>query len=74
MACRFPELVVDSLDPEAPAASRAEVRAQDAEPARLLAPGRTRADVGRSGTEGRHVPADPEGNEPCLLRRRLDPL
>jgi hypothetical protein len=126
MACRFSELVLDSRDPETPAASWAEVlgyevlgreedggaeigpaagfggpaptivlapvaeptpgevrlhvdvgpsdRDQDAELARLLALGATRADVGRSGDESFHVLADPEGNEFCLLRRRLDPL
>jgi hypothetical protein len=49
-------------------------REQDAELARLLGLGATRADVGQSGTEGWHVLADPEGNEFCLLKRRLDPL
>jgi catechol 2,3-dioxygenase-like lactoylglutathione lyase family enzyme len=56
-------------------------RDQDAELARLLALGATRADVGqregRAGEQGVvswHVLADPEGNEFCLLRRRLDPL
>ena len=34
----------------------------------------TRADVGQTGDEGWHVLADPEGNEFCLLKRRLDPL
>ena len=32
------------------------------------------ADVGQTGDEGWHVLADPEGNEFCLLERRLDPL
>jgi catechol 2,3-dioxygenase-like lactoylglutathione lyase family enzyme len=49
-------------------------RDQDAELERLLALGATRADVGQSGDESWHVLADPEGNEFCLLRRRLDPL
>jgi catechol 2,3-dioxygenase-like lactoylglutathione lyase family enzyme len=56
-------------------------RDQDAELERLLELGATRADVGqRVGGEGTdegvswHVLADPEGNEFCLLRRRLDPL
>jgi hypothetical protein len=49
-------------------------RDQDAELERLLALGATRADVGQSGAESWHVLADPEGNEFCLLRRRLDPL
>ena len=48
-------------------------RDQDAELERLLALGATRADVGQTGDEGWHVLADPEGNEFCLLRRRLEP-
>jgi hypothetical protein len=32
------------------------------------------ADVGQTGTEGWHCLADPEGNEFCLLRTRLQPL
>ena len=124
MACRFSELSVDSLDPEALAAFWAAVldyrvlsrkdgvveigpeagfggpaptlvfapvadptpgkvrlhidlnatdREQAAELERLLALGATRADVGQRGDEGWHVLADPEGNEFCLLRRRLEP-
>jgi predicted enzyme related to lactoylglutathione lyase len=49
-------------------------RDQDEELERLLALGATRADVGQTGGEGWHVLADPEGNEFCLLKRRLDPL
>jgi hypothetical protein len=49
-------------------------REQDAELERLLALGATRADVGQTGDEGWHVLADPEGNQFCLLKRRLDPL
>ena len=49
-------------------------RDQDAELERLLGLGAVRADVGQSGNEGWHVLADPEGNEFCLLGRRLDPL
>ena len=49
-------------------------RDQDAELARLLGLGATPADVGQSGDESFHVLADPEGNESCLLDRRLDPL
>ena len=48
-------------------------REQDAELERLLALGATRADVGQTGAESWHVLADPEGNEFCLLRRRLEP-
>lgn len=32
------------------------------------------ADIGQTGEEPWHVLADPEGNEFCLLRARLDPL
>ena len=49
-------------------------RDQDAELQRLLDLGATPADVGQTGDEGWHVLADPEGNEFCLLARRLDPL
>jgi len=48
-------------------------RDQDAELERLLALGATRADVGQTGAEGWHVLADPEGNEFCLLKSRLEP-
>ena len=49
-------------------------RDQDAELKRLLALGARRADVGQTGHESWHVLADPEGNEFCLLRTRLQPL
>jgi len=49
-------------------------RGQEAELERLLALGAGPADVGQSGTESWHVLADPEGNEFCLLRTRLQPL
>jgi hypothetical protein len=49
-------------------------RDQDAELERLLGLGATRADVGQTGEESWRVLADPEGNEFCLLKRRLDPL
>lgn len=48
-------------------------REQDAELERLLALGARPAEVGQTGEEQWHVLADPEGNEFCLLRRRLDP-
>jgi catechol 2,3-dioxygenase-like lactoylglutathione lyase family enzyme len=41
---------------------------------RLLAIGAVPTDIGQSGSESWHVLADPEGNEFCLLRRRLDPV
>ncbi|MEV7465568.1 VOC family protein [Streptomyces kronopolitis] len=49
-------------------------RDQDAELARLLALGARPVDIGQTGTESWHVLADPEGNEFCLLRTRLQPL
>jgi catechol 2,3-dioxygenase-like lactoylglutathione lyase family enzyme len=48
-------------------------RDQAAELERLIAIGATLADIGQTGDESWHVLADPEGNEFCLLRRRLDP-
>ena len=44
---------------------------QEAELDRLLAAGARRADIGQTGNESWHVLADPEGNEFCLLRRRV---
>ena len=49
-------------------------REQDAELERLLELGARRADVGQSGEQSWHVLADPEGNEFCLLRRRVAPV
>ena len=49
-------------------------RDQDAELQRLLAAGARPVDVGQTGEESWHVLADPEGNEFCLLRRRVDPV
>jgi catechol 2,3-dioxygenase-like lactoylglutathione lyase family enzyme len=49
-------------------------RDQDAELARLLSLGATPSDVGQGEPSEQmtwHVLADPEGNEFCLLRRRL---
>lgn len=46
-------------------------RDQDAELTRLLAAGAVIADIGQTGEENWHVLRDPEGNEFCLLRRRL---
>ena len=40
---------------------------------RLLRIGARPADVGQTGEESWHVLADPEGNEFCLLRRRISP-
>ncbi|MFI1918164.1 VOC family protein [Nocardia sp. NPDC020380] len=52
----------------------ADDRDQDAELERLLAAGARKVDVGQPDDASWHVLADPEGNEFCLLRRRLDPL
>ncbi|WP_369142227.1 VOC family protein [Streptomyces sp. R44] len=49
-------------------------RDQDAELERLLALGAEPVDIGQTGAENWHVLADPEGNEFCLLHRRLKPL
>jgi hypothetical protein len=49
-------------------------RDQDAELQRLLAAGARPADVGQTGAESWHVLADPEGNEFCLLHRRVPPV
>ncbi|MEV6841978.1 VOC family protein [Actinoplanes sp. NPDC051411] len=49
-------------------------RDQGAELERLLGLGAGRPDIGQSGDEPWHVLSDPEGNEFCLLKRRLDPL
>ncbi|RZU32783.1 VOC family protein [Blastococcus saxobsidens] len=48
-------------------------RDQDAELQRLLELGAAPADVGQGPGATWHVLTDPEGNEFCLLRRRLDP-
>jgi catechol 2,3-dioxygenase-like lactoylglutathione lyase family enzyme len=49
-------------------------RDQEAELARLLGLGATRADVGQTGEESWQVLADPEGNVFCLLASRVAPL
>ncbi|MFF4380952.1 VOC family protein [Kitasatospora sp. NPDC001547] len=49
-------------------------RDQDAELRRLLALGAVPVDVGQGGDVSWHVLGDPEGNEFCLLRRRLPPV
>ena len=49
-------------------------RDQGAELDRLLKLGAGRPDIGQTGEEPWHVLSDPEGNEFCLLKRRLDPL
>ncbi|WP_327089831.1 VOC family protein [Nonomuraea sp. NBC_01738] len=49
-------------------------RDQDAELERLLKIGARPADIGQTGQEQWHVLLDPEGNEFCLLKARLNPL
>jgi hypothetical protein len=49
-------------------------RDQASELERLLGLGARPADIGQTGEEPWHVLSDPEGNEFCLLRSRLDPL
>ena len=49
-------------------------RDQDAELERLLAAGAELVDIGQPDQASWHVLADPEGNEFCLLKRRIDPL
>ncbi|MEU0841617.1 VOC family protein [Streptomyces sp. NPDC005962] len=49
-------------------------RDQDAELERLLAAGAERIDIGQPAEASWHVLADPEGNEFCLLKGRLNPV
>jgi catechol 2,3-dioxygenase-like lactoylglutathione lyase family enzyme len=48
-------------------------RDQDDELHRLLELGAKPAEIGQTGAESWYVLADPEGNEFCLLRSRVDP-
>jgi catechol 2,3-dioxygenase-like lactoylglutathione lyase family enzyme len=49
-------------------------RDQAEELERLLALGARPVDIGQTGQESWHVLQDPEGNEFCLLRTRVQPL
>ena len=75
-----PTLVFVPVDEPTPGKVRLHVdvsptdRDQEAELRRLLDLGATPADVGQAEDATWHVLADPEGNEFCLLRRRLDPV
>jgi catechol 2,3-dioxygenase-like lactoylglutathione lyase family enzyme len=75
-----PTLVLSPSDDPRPGKLRLHIdvsptdRDQEAELERLLALGARTVDVGQTGTESWHVLADPEGNEFCLLRTRLQPL
>ncbi|GAA1567443.1 VOC family protein [Actinomadura kijaniata] len=72
-----PVLVLNRSDDPRPGKPRlhfdvnATDRDQEAELDRLLGIGARPADVGQTGEEDWHVLADPEGNEFCLLRRRV---
>jgi catechol-2,3-dioxygenase len=46
-------------------------REQTDELERLITAGARSVDIGQTGAESWHVLADPEGNEFCLLRRRV---
>jgi hypothetical protein len=75
-----PTIILSRTDEPEKAKSRLHIdvnatdRDQDAELERLLELGARPADIGQTGEESRHVLADPEGNEFCLLRTRLAPL
>jgi catechol 2,3-dioxygenase-like lactoylglutathione lyase family enzyme len=75
-----PTIILSRRDEPEPGKSRLHIdvnatdRDHDAELERLLELGARPADIGQTGQEGWHVLADPEGNEFCLLRARLDPL
>jgi hypothetical protein len=72
-----PTIVIDRTDEPKKGKLRLHIdvnatdRDQDAELERLLAAGARPADVGQTDSESWHVLADPEGNEFCLLRRRV---
>ncbi|GGZ25037.1 hypothetical protein GCM10010387_18140 [Streptomyces inusitatus] len=75
----LPTLVLSpSSDPRPPGKLRLHIdvsatdRAQDAELERLLALGARAADIGQTGAESWRVLLDPEGNEFCLLRNRIE--
>ncbi|MET8576481.1 VOC family protein [Streptomyces sp. NPDC005012] len=75
-----PTLFLSAREEPEPGKSRLHIdvnptdRDQDAELERLLALGARPAEVGQTGEESWHVLMDPEGNEFCLLRSRIDPL
>ena len=75
-----PTIILSRRDEPEPGKSRLHIdvnptdRDQDAELERLLAAGAELVDIGQPADASWHVLADPEGNEFCLLKRRLDPL
>ena len=72
-----PTIVIDRTDEPKAGKLRLHIdvnatdRDQDEELERLLAAGARPVDIGQTGAESWHVLADPEGNEFCLLRRRV---
>lgn len=75
-----PTIILSRRDEPEPGKARLHIdvnatdRDQEAELERLLELGARPADIGQTGEEQWHVLADPEGNEFCLLRARLEPL
>ncbi|MGY0023323.1 VOC family protein [Streptomyces sp. cg35] len=75
-----PTIILSARDEPEPGKSRLHIdlnptdRDQDAELERLLKLGARRADIGQTGEEQWHVLTDPEGNEFCLLKARINPL
>lgn len=75
-----PTIILSRRDEPEPGKTRLHIdvnatdRDQDAELERLLGLGARPADIGQTGREQWHVLADPEGNEFCLLKARLNPL
>jgi len=75
-----PTIILSRTDKPEPAKPRLHIdvnatdRDQDPELERLLSLGARPADIGQTGDESWHVLADPEGNEFCLLKTRLEPL
>ena len=75
-----PTIILSRRDEPEPGKARLHIdlnatdRDQDAELERLLELGARPADVGQTGQESWHVLADPEGNEFCLLKARIQPV
>lgn len=75
-----PTIILSRRDEPEPGKSRLHIdlnptdRDPDAELERLLALGARPADIGQTGDEPWDVLADPEGNEFCLLKARINPL
>lgn len=75
-----PTIILSKRDEPEPGKSRLHIdvnstdRDQAAELERLLKLGARPADIGQTGQEQWHVLVDPEGNEFCLLRAKLQEL